>query len=71
MIEPSKEAQEAFLENNLLTTSQVAAVFQVTPWTVLNWSKKGTLNPIKLPSGQYRYRRADVLKILEEADHGS
>lgn len=40
----------------LLTAREVAEVLDVSPETVLRWTRAGKLPALKLPSGQVRYR---------------
>lgn len=49
-----------------LTSGQVAALFNVSAQTVANWADEGKIPHFRTPSGQRRFRRADVLKFLEE-----
>jgi excisionase family DNA binding protein len=48
----------------LLTAPQVAPMLSVSPETVLAWAKSGRLPSITLPSGNRRFRRADIDAIL-------
>lgn len=53
----------------LLTTSQVAKMLAVDPASVRRWATEGKLVPAVLtPGGHYRFRRADVERILSPAD---
>jgi excisionase family DNA binding protein len=48
-----------------ITTSEVATLARVDVSTVRRWVEKGTLAPsMKLPGGQYRFNRDDVLDLL-------
>jgi excisionase family DNA binding protein len=47
-----------------LTLSQVAALFGVSPQTVRDWANAGKLAHFRTPSGQRRFRRADVDAFL-------
>lgn len=48
----------------LLLPHEVAAIFRVTKRTLWNWEHKGVLVPIRLPTGQKRYRKEDVEALL-------
>lgn len=49
----------------LLTSRQVAEMFNVHPSTVGEWQDKGRLRGIKTPGGQRRFREDDVLALLD------
>lgn len=51
--------------DELLTGSAVAALLAVSSETVRRWAEDGRLPHITLPSGQKRYRRSAVDRILE------
>ncbi|MBD8868285.1 BldC family transcriptional regulator [Nocardioides donggukensis] len=51
---------------NLLTPSEVAALFRVDPKTVTRWAKAGKLSSIRTLGGHRRFRRAEVLELLDE-----
>jgi len=48
----------------LLLPREVAAILRVTPRTLRNWDRRGILVPVRLPTGQKRYRREDVEALL-------
>jgi excisionase family DNA binding protein len=50
----------------LLTARAVAELLDVSPETVLRWTRKGQLPAVRLPSGAIRYREADLEAWLEE-----
>jgi excisionase family DNA binding protein len=55
---------------DLLTSTQVAAIFNVSIKTVSRWSKLGLLPSIKTPGGRLRFRRSDVDEFLRQQDQG-
>jgi len=57
--------------DSLLTKGQVAALLKVHPDTISTWARRGLLNPVKLPTGHYRFRRTEVLDILEGRKPGA
>jgi excisionase family DNA binding protein len=63
--ETADQQEEDIQPGDLMTTGQVASLLGLSVYTVKGWTKKGFLNPIKLPTGQYRYRRSEVLAILQ------
>lgn len=48
----------------LLTTAEVAALFQVAAKTVSGWGKSGSLPSIRTPGGHRRYRQSVIRAIL-------
>ena len=51
-------------QGDLLRPAEVAALLSVHPQTLRLWDRQGRLVPIRLPSGQRRYRRAEVEALL-------
>ena len=49
----------------LLTPSEVAALFRVDPKTVTRWAKAGKLTSIRTLGGHRRYRASEVYALLE------
>jgi len=49
----------------LLTPSEVAALFRVDPKTVTRWAKAGKLNSIRTLGGHRRYRASEVHALLD------
>jgi len=52
-------------EQDLLTPSQVAALFHVDPKTVTRWANAGKLSSIRTLGGHRRFRRDEVEKLLD------
>lgn len=50
----------------LYTTAKVAELFGVTTETVRDWLAKGKLRGIRLETGQYRVRRADLMAFANK-----
>ena len=48
----------------LLTPSEVAALFRVDPKTVTRWAKAGKLSSIRTLGGHRRYRESEVRALL-------
>lgn len=63
------------MEENLLTTNEVAKILRVDRSTVLKWIKAGLLKAQILPHGgkrrQYRITRKDLQCALESALDGA
>jgi excisionase family DNA binding protein len=53
---------------DLLTSTQVAAVFNVSIKTVSRWAKLGLLPAIRTPGRQLRFRRRDVDEFLRQQE---
>ncbi|MDR0482316.1 MAG: BldC family transcriptional regulator [Cellulomonadaceae bacterium] len=54
---------------NLLTPSEVAALFRVDPKTVTRWAQAGKLASIRTLGGHRRYRESEVRALLGESVH--
>lgn len=52
-------------ENELISKQEVALILGVHVRTIDNYVRRGILKPEFLPSGQKRFYRADVLRLLE------
>ncbi len=50
--------------DELLWIGAAATLLGVTVPTLRNWDRTGKLIPIRLPSGERRYRRTDIEAIL-------
>ena len=51
-------------QENLLTPSEVAALFRVDPKTVTRWAKAGKLTAVRTLGGHRRYRQSEVQSLL-------
>ncbi|QIX25443.1 BldC family transcriptional regulator [Nocardioides sp. JQ2195] len=51
---------------NLLTPSEVAALFRVDPKTVTRWAKAGKIGSIRTLGGHRRFRESEVMDLLGE-----
>jgi len=54
------------LEGQLLRTSDVAAMFQVSERTVSEWAKRGQIPSVRTPGGHRRYPADGILAFLRE-----
>ena len=54
------------MTGRLLTARAVADTLDVSPATVLRWTRAGELPAIRLPSGQIRYRAEELEAWLGE-----
>ena len=53
----------------LLTPSEVAAMFRVNPKTVTRWARSGKLTAIRTLGGHRRFRASEIRRCLEEMSH--
>ena len=54
------------MNDQLLTTPEVAALFGVHAKTVRKWIKQGRLRGVRTPGGGYRVRASDVQTAYAE-----
>ena len=52
----------------LLTPSEVAALFRVNPKTVTRWARAGRISYIKTLGGHRRFRADEIRKLVAEAN---
>lgn len=48
----------------MVSTLMAAEMLQVSDETIRRWAAEGLIRHIRLPSGQIRFRRADLAEIL-------
>jgi excisionase family DNA binding protein len=53
------------LDGQLLRTSDVAALFQVSERTVSEWAKRGQIPCVRTPGGHRRYPADEIRSLLE------
>jgi excisionase family DNA binding protein len=61
----SQSNLSVFVQEKLLTPSEVATLFRVDPKTVTRWAKAGKLTSIKTLGGPRRYRESEVKALLK------
>ena len=54
-------------ENELLTPSEVAVMFRVSPKTVTRWARAGRISAVRTLGGHRRFRASEIRRFLEEA----
>ena len=54
-------------DDALLTPSEVATLFRVSPKTVTRWSRAGKLTAFKTLGGHRRFRAGEVREVLARA----
>lgn len=52
----------------LLTPSEVAAMFRVNPKTVTRWARAGRLSYIKTLGGHRRFRASEVRRLIAQGE---
>lgn len=52
--------------DRLMTPTEIAAEFRVSPKTVIRWRIDNRITGIKTPGGRYRFWESDVRKLLED-----
>jgi excisionase family DNA binding protein len=55
----------------LLTPSEVAALFRVNPKTVTRWARAGRISYIKTLGGHRRFRADEIRKLVSEGESSS
>lgn len=53
------------MEDVLLTPAEVAELYKVNAKTVTRWANAGKLSTVRTLGGHRRYRRSEVLALLE------
>jgi len=65
--EPAQERRpDAPEQEELLTPSEVAAMFRVNPKTVTRWARSGKISAIRTLGGHRRFRKSEITRILAE-----
>ena len=57
---------EPEVPDQLLTPSEVAALFRVNPKTVTRWARSGKITAIRTLGGHRRFRVSEIRRCLEE-----
>ena len=55
----------------LLTPSEVAALFRVNPKTVTRWARAGKITAIRTLGGHRRFRASEIKRALEQMERES
>ena len=55
----------------LLTPSEVAAMFRVNPKTVTRWARAGKISAIRTLGGHRRFKASEIQKFLEQVDEAT
>ena len=63
--------RNAFGANDeLLTSTEVAALFGVDRRTVVLWAKHGRIATLRTPGGHHRFRASEIRRLLEDEETG-
>ncbi len=54
---------------DLLRTSDVAALFQVSTRTVSEWARRGRVPCMRTPGGQWRYPADPIRELVGRSEH--
>lgn len=65
---PENPTQEP---EQLLTPSEVAAMFRVNPKTVTRWARAGKISAIRTLGGHRRFKASEIRKFLEQVDEAN
>ena len=68
---PQNRRPEAPEQEELLTPSEVAAMFRVNPKTVTRWARSGKISAIRTLGGHRRFRKSEITRILDDGGDGS
>ena len=68
-LSPMAERDDLDAPEQLLTPSEVAALFRVNPKTVTRWARAGKLTAIRTLGGHRRFRVSEIRRCLEEMSH--
>ncbi len=60
--------QEREEHEQLLTPSEVAAMFRVNPKTVTRWARAGKISAIRTLGGHRRFRASEIKKYLDQVE---
>ena len=52
----------------LLTPSEVAAMFRVNPKTVTRWHRTGTVSAIRTLGGHRRFKASEIRRLLAQGE---
>ena len=55
----------------LLTPSEVAAMFRVNPKTVTRWARAGKISAIRTLGGHRRFKASEIRKFLDQVDEAN
>ena len=56
---------DSLAEDGIMLAAEVAELFRVGKITVYRWADAGILPRLDLPNGMHRFRRSDVMRLIE------
>jgi excisionase family DNA binding protein len=65
------ESTQGDNHDELLTPSEVAAMFRVNPKTVTRWARSGKISAIRTLGGHRRFRASEIKKLLDQEERPS
>jgi excisionase family DNA binding protein len=69
---PNAKPESTMPQNEeLLTPSEVAAMFRVNPKTVTRWARSGKISAIRTLGGHRRFRASEIRKFLDQVEEGT
>src|SRR6202043_2824057 len=68
MMEPNPQVPQNSDHEELLTPSEVAAMFRVNPKTVTRWARSGKISAIRTLGGHRRFRASEIRHFLENVE---
>jgi len=68
---PQNPPQNPGEQEQLLTPSEVAAMFRVNPKTVTRWARAGKISAIRTLGGHRRFKASEIQKFLEQVDEST
>lgn len=60
----------ATIKGDLLRTSDVARMFQVSERTVSDWARRGRIPSVRTPGGHRRYPADEIHRLMAAAESG-
>jgi excisionase family DNA binding protein len=58
------------IKGDLLRTSDVARLFQVSERTVSDWARRGRIPSVRTPGGHRRYPAEEIYRLMAAAEAG-
>jgi excisionase family DNA binding protein len=65
---PDEARDRGDTPEELLTPSEVAAMFRVNPKTVTRWHRTGKVSAIRTLGGHRRFRASEIRRLLAEGE---
>lgn len=62
---PAMSTNTGYADSEYVTAAEACRYLRVTDRTLHRWAAAGYLDVLRLPSGQRRFRRSEVERLLE------